>query len=90
MTGLRLANNPRDFLTAKIPSSGLVFAEGSSHFGPPTAPRIIASESLQDSNVLSGKAVPNWSIAQPPISSFFKSKSLFFLRKKIITLSLVN
>ena len=41
----------RDFLTAKMPSSGRVFAEGSSHFGPPTAPSIIASELLQASNV---------------------------------------
>ena len=74
-TGRRLANRPRLFLIARMPSSGRVAASGSSHLGPPTAPKSIASESWHSSTVSSGSGVPKSSIALPPILPCRSSKS---------------
>ena len=43
VTGRRLANRPRPPRSANSACSGRTFAFGSSHFGPPTAPRKTAS-----------------------------------------------
>ncbi|HEX7942556.1 MAG TPA: 3-isopropylmalate dehydratase small subunit [Gemmatimonadaceae bacterium] len=45
------------------------FADGLSHFGPPTAPSSTASARLQIAVVSSGSAVPVASIAAPPINA---------------------
>ena len=67
VTGLKLAKRPNRFLSSRIPSSGRTGASGSSHFGPPTAPNRTASELATISRVSSGRAIPNRSIALPPI-----------------------
>ena len=53
-------------LIARIPCSGLTSTSGPSHFGPPTAPKSIASALRHSSRVSSGSGVPASSIACPP------------------------
>ena len=53
--GRRLANRSRPFRKPSKPCSGRIDAEGSSHFGPPTAPNRTASEFLQASRVSFGR-----------------------------------
>ena len=53
--GLRLANNPSSFLNPNNACSGLLSQSKSSHSGPPTAPKRIASDFLAISKVLSGR-----------------------------------
>ena len=43
IAGLKLANNFNSFLSFKSARSGFLENSKSSHFGPPTAPRITAS-----------------------------------------------
>ena len=57
--GLKLANNPRDFLSANKACSGRSSQSRSSHCGPPTAPNKIASDFFAISNVSSVKGTPN-------------------------------
>ena len=68
--GLKLQYNPRPPLNPSKACSGLTLAFGSSHFGPPTAPRSTASAFLHFSNVSSGNGVPNLSIAHPPAKTY--------------------
>lgn len=58
-TGRRFANRLRDFRSFSMPSSGLVVACGSSHFGPPTAPNSTVSQPLIISRVSSGSGSPH-------------------------------
>ena len=44
--GLRFANKSKSFLNLKRPASGLFSYSTLSHFGPPTAPKSTASDSL--------------------------------------------
>jgi len=67
-TGRMLANRPRALRIASSPCSGRTLALGSSHFGPPTAPRRMAEAFRQAASAESVKAVPWASMAQPPIS----------------------
>src|SRR6478735_7963629 len=53
---------------ASKPCSGRTLAFGSSHLGPPTAPSSTACALLQAEIVASGRAVPERSMAMPPIS----------------------
>ena len=64
--GLKLANKPNPFRSARIPSSGRTVATGLSHFGPPTAPNKTASDPKTIFIVSSGNALPVASIAVPP------------------------
>ncbi len=54
-----MPNNPR---------SGLKARSKGSHFGPPTAPNSIESQSFATFIVSSGRGVPASSYATPPIS----------------------
>ena len=57
--GRRLAKRPSALRSARSPCSGRTVADGSSHFGPPTAPSRIASAARADVEVLvaDGRAV---------------------------------
>ena len=56
--GRRLANRPRPPRRANSACSGRTLASGSSHFGPPTAPRSTASASRQASTSSGRMATP--------------------------------
>ena len=71
-TGRMLANTPISARSCKRPSSGLMFAVGSSHFGPPTAPNRTASDDPANSRTSSKRGVPCLSIDIPPTSPYVK------------------
>jgi len=73
-TGRKFANTPSSARSASRPCSGLIFAFGSDHFGPPTAPSNTASLSRQLAMVSSGNGLLTESIAAPPISCSEKRK----------------
>ena len=64
--GLKLQYKFKPPLNPNKACSGLTLALGSSHLGPPTAPKRTASLFLQASKVFSGSDVPIESIAHPP------------------------
>ena len=66
-TGLQFANAFSFFRIARIPPSGLILKFSLSHFGPPTAPKSIASDFSHKISVSLGKGFPDLSIAMPPI-----------------------
>ena len=68
-TGRRFAYRPRPLRIASNPCSGRTLARGSSHFGPPTAPRSTASACCASSSVAGGSAEPVASMAAPPMSA---------------------
>ena len=72
--GLKLQYKFSPPLNPNNACSGLTFALGLSHFGPPTAPKSTASLLLQASKVLSGNGVPKLSIAHPPACKNSNSK----------------
>ena len=74
LTGRMLAKTLNSARSFKSPCSGRTLALGSDHCGPPTAPRITASLSLQLDIVLAGKGSPVASIAAPPINCSLKLK----------------
>ena len=74
LTGRILAKTLISARSFKSPCSGRTLALGSDHFGPPTAPRITASLSLQLDIVLAGKGSPVASIAAPPMGCSLKLK----------------
>ena len=71
-TGLMFANKPRNFLKPNIASSGLCWARGSSHLGPPTAPNNTASLELAISSDALGNGSPESSRAAPPTNPYFR------------------
>ena len=77
--GLKFANKSSSDLIFSNPFSGFFAGSKLSHFGPPTPPRKIASESLAISIVESDIGEPSSSIAVPPIrrSVTSTSKSCF-------------
>ena len=79
IAGLKLAKRSSSFLILRRPLSGL-FSKGSfSHFGPPTAPKRIASVLVIFSNVFSERGVSFLSIDSPPTKSSIISIFRFVL-----------
>ena len=64
--GLKLQYKFKPPLNPNKACSGLTFALGSSHLGPPTAPKSTASDFLHSSKVSFGRGSPKASIAHPP------------------------
>src|SRR5574341_1008132 len=75
LTGRRFAKTPSPFRSARSPCSGRTFAFGSSHFGPPTAPRRTALDFRHSARTASVSATPWASMEQPPISRSVNVKS---------------
>src|SRR5450759_4559757 len=73
LTGRRFANSPRPPRMAKSACSGRTIAVGSSHFGPPTAPRRIASLSAQAARSSARIGAPYASIPAPPTTRSFQA-----------------
>ena len=67
-TGRRFAKSPSARRRPRSPCSGRTSARGSSHFGPPTAPRSTASALSHAASVEGGSGLPVASIAAPPMS----------------------
>ena len=55
--GRRLANSSSSLRIRNRPASGRVFARGSSHFGPPTAPSKIACAERHSASVALGQRI---------------------------------
>src|SRR6202453_2586762 len=68
-TGRRFANRPSSLRSRRSPCSGRTLASGADHFGPPTAPRRMASELRHSARVAAGNASPAASMAAPPTSA---------------------
>src|SRR6267143_2704084 len=66
-TGRTLTYIPSPFRRSSSPLSGRFPTDSASHFGPPTAPKNMASALRQPSRVSLGSGVPAASMAAPPI-----------------------
>ena len=75
LTGRRLAYRPSPPRSANSACSGRTAAPGSDHFGPPTAPRRIASAAPQAVMSSSRMATPKVSMATPPTTKSDQSTS---------------
>ena len=74
IAGRKFANKSSSFLILSNPLSGLCSKGRPSHFGPPTAPRRIASELNASDRTLSVSGSLYLSIDSPPIDALFISK----------------
>ena len=84
IAGLKFANKSSSFLIFSKPLSGLLMKSNFSHFGPPTAPKSIASDFFARFRTLFVIGSPYSSIDAPPISSLEISNSkLVFLSNQL-------
>src|SRR6266581_6879720 len=74
LAGRRLAKRSSCLRRPRSPRSGLCSCGRSSHLGPPTAPKRIASAFRQSASVAGGSGAPVASMAPPPTSPSSKSK----------------
>src|SRR5215471_1715738 len=72
-TGRRFTYSPRPFRKSNRPLSGRLPTGSESHFGPPTAPRKMASALRQASRASLGRGLPVLSIPEPPTGSSTRS-----------------